>query len=73
METFVVCLPDAAEGACAQRFQSYVGVAYQDSSLFFTYLLPSARSWEQGDDRTVLCLVTTTGQKLTASVKGSKR
>lgn len=69
--------PDAlrafAEGACAQRFQSYVGVAYQDSSLFFTYLLPSARSWEQGDDRTVLCLVTTTGQKLTASVKGSKR
>ncbi|MGN6088201.1 MAG: septum formation family protein [Actinomycetes bacterium] len=69
--------PDAlrsfAEGACAQRFQSYVGVAYQDSSLFFTYLLPSARSWEQGRDRTVLCLVTTTGQKLTASVKGSKR
>jgi hypothetical protein len=62
-----------AKGACAQRFTAYVGVDYQDSSLFFTYLLPSARSWEQDDDRTVLCFVTTTGGTLTTSVKGSRR
>jgi Septum formation len=62
-----------AKGVCAQRFTGYVGVDYLDSSLFFTYLLPSARSWEQDDDRNVLCFVTTTGGKLTSSVKGSRK
>jgi hypothetical protein len=62
-----------AKGACAQRFRGYVGVDYLDSSLFFTYLFPSARSWEQDDDRKIICFVTTTGDKLTASVKGSKK
>lgn len=62
-----------AKGACAERFKSYVGIDYLDSSLFFTYLFPSARSWEQDDDRNVICFVTTTGQKLFESVKGSKK
>jgi hypothetical protein len=62
-----------AKGACAQHFTAYVGVDYLDSKLFFTYLLPSPRSWEEDDDRTVLCFVTTTGGTLTASVKGSRR
>lgn len=62
-----------AKGACAQRFGSYVGIDYLDSSLFFTYLLPSARSWEQDDDHTVLCFVTTTGGTLNASVRNSRK
>ncbi len=61
-----------ANGSCAQAFVGYVGVSYLDSSLYFTYLLPSARSWEQGSDRAVLCFVTTTGKPLVASVKGAK-
>jgi putative regulator of septum formation len=61
-----------AQGACAQRYAGYVGVDYLDSSLFFTYLLPSPRSWEQQGDHEVLCFVTTTGAKLTKSVKGSR-
>ena len=62
-----------AQGSCAQHFQDYVGVDYLDSKLFFTYLLPSARSWEQDSDRDVICFITTTGSKLTASVKGTKQ
>ncbi|MCU1658329.1 MAG: hypothetical protein JWO57_2985 [Pseudonocardiales bacterium] len=63
-----------AQGACAQRYKAYVGVDYPDSKLFFTFLLPSARSWEQDSDRNVLCFVETTGTaKLTTSVKGSKQ
>ena len=62
-----------ADGACAQEYTGYVGKDYLDSSYFFTYLLPSARGWEQQKDRTVLCFVTTTGQQLTSSVKNSKR
>lgn len=65
-------LKSFADGACAARFASYVGIDYQDSSLFFTYLLPSARSWSQGDDRKVVCFITTNGSLLHKSVKGSK-
>ena len=57
-----------ADGACLQRFAAYTGVDYRDSSLFYTYLLPSVRSWAT-DDRTVVCLVTSTGAPLTASVR----
>jgi len=60
-----------ADGACAEAFEGYVGVDYRDSTLYFTYLLPSARGWDQGPDRDVLCLITTTGSTLTSSVKGS--
>ena len=62
-----------AQGACAQEFGRYVGVSYLDSSLFFTYLLPSPRSWEQADDRKVICFVTTTGATITYSAKNSKK
>jgi hypothetical protein len=65
-------LQSFANAGCLQRFEPYVGVAYEDSSLFYTYLLPSVRSWTQ-QDRTVVCIITTTGQPLSASVRGSKR
>lgn len=60
-----------AEGGCAGAYKTYVGVDYLDSSLFYTYLLPSARSWED-DDRSVVCFVTSTGEPLQGSAKGSK-
>ena len=66
-------LKQFADAACAQHYADYVGKDYLDSSYFFTYLLPSARGWEQQKDRNVLCFVTTTGQQLTTSVKNSKR
>ena len=65
-------LKSYADAKCAEQFEKYVGISYLDSSLFFTYLLPSARGWEQSDDRSVLCFVTTTGADLTSSVKESK-
>ena len=60
-----------ADGVCAGGFEEYVGVDYRDSALYFTYLLPSARGWDQGPDTSVLCFVTTTGEQLTATVRGS--
>ena len=61
-----------ADANCAEQFQNYVGISYLDSSLFFTYLVPSARGWEQQNDHNVVCFVTTTGDELTSSVKASK-
>jgi hypothetical protein len=65
-------LQSFAQAGCLQQFQGYVGIAYEDSALFYTYLLPSVRSWTQ-DDHTVDCIITTTGQPLTASVRHSRR
>lgn len=64
-------LKDFADGACIEHFAEYVGVDYRDSDLFFTYLLPSARGWEQGQDRAVTCFITTTGEQMTSSVRGT--
>lgn len=64
-------LKNFAEGTCAREFTDYVGVSYLDSDLFFTYLLPSARSW-QDEDREVLCFVIDSGRPMTGSVKGAK-
>lgn len=66
-------LTQFAQGACAQRFGRYVGVSYLDSKYFFTYLLPSPRSWESAHDRNIICFVTTAGGMLTSSVKDSKQ
>lgn len=64
-------LQSFANGACLDGFSHYVGVDYRDSSLFFTYLLPTIRSWSSGD-HTIDCVATTTGRRLTSSVRGSK-
>jgi len=61
-----------ADAICAQNFEDYVGISYLDSSLFFTYLLPSARGWEQSKDRAVICFATSTEAELTASVRESR-
>jgi hypothetical protein len=61
-----------ADGACAGEYGKFVGVDYLDSELFYTYLLPSARSWED-DDRSVVCFVTSAGEPLQGSAKGTKR
>jgi hypothetical protein len=62
-----------ADGKCLERYADYVGIDYADSELFYTYLLPSARSWQDSKDRTIVCIVTTTGEQLTKSVQGSQR
>lgn len=61
-----------ADGACAGAYKPYVGVDYLDSRLYYTYLLPSARSWED-EDRSVVCFVTSAGEPLQGSAKGSKQ
>ncbi len=63
-------LTEFADGACAGAFGTYVGIDYLDSTYFFTYLLPSPRSWESGD-HDVLCLATSSQGPLTGSLKGA--
>lgn len=60
-----------AKAACLDHFSGYVGIPYQQSTLYFTYLLPSVLSWADGD-RTVVCVVESVTGPLKRSVKGSK-
>ncbi|MDA8075798.1 MAG: septum formation family protein [Actinomycetota bacterium] len=60
-----------ANAACLDHFASFDGIPYQQSKLYFTYLLPSVRSWADGD-RTVVCVAETVGRPLTKSLKGAK-
>ncbi len=49
-------LADWAEPFCYRYFESYTGIAYQDSDLDFGYLYPTEGSWN-GGDREVICFV----------------
>ncbi|MGH9187372.1 MAG: septum formation family protein [Acidimicrobiales bacterium] len=68
-------LMEDAQSVCAAEFEPYVGTDYVNSGLFFTYLVPSVQSWQEEDerDRTIVCLVSGTGEPETGSVKGSQR
>jgi hypothetical protein len=61
-----------AQSACAQQFKGYVGKDYLDSSLFFTFLLPTPQGWAQHLDRWVLCFIESSQGLRTSSAKGSK-
>ena len=62
-----------AEKLCVQPFAEYIGVDYVDSSLFLTYLLPSLRSWEDGD-KDVTCIAQVIDAKgIEGTLQGSQR
>ena len=58
-----------ANAQCLQAFGTYTGTDYLDSKLFFSYLQPSIRSWNDGKDRTVVCVIVATGKPVTGSVR----
>lgn len=64
-------LDNFANAACLDRFAGFDGIPYQQSKLYFTYLLPSVRSWADGD-RTVDCVAETVTRPLRRSIQGAK-
>lgn len=57
--------------ACQEEFATYIGKPYQESTLEVTYFSPTQESWEQLDDREILCLVYDPEGDTTGSLKGS--
>lgn len=66
-------LTNFANALCLNEFQPYVGSAYTGSSLYYTYLYPSPRSWDDSlkRDREIVCVLHSIGGKLTHTAKGS--
>jgi Septum formation len=64
----------AAETCRGQDFEDYVGVPYVESEWFAYPRWPTESGWEQGNDRTILCFVTTEDlSPTTGSVEGSNQ
>lgn len=53
-------LSSASDGMCLGAFEDYVGVPYLDSDVQFTYLYPSLASWQDEEDREVVCILVST-------------
>jgi len=61
-----------AQRECLGAFQPYVGISAFDSTLFFTWMVPSLEGWNDKKDRDVLCLLgAQDGRQLVKSMKGS--
>lgn len=48
-------LTDEAAARCREEFRRYRGAAVEGSELGIFYLLPSRETWEDDDDRTIVC------------------
>ncbi|MCB0076991.1 MAG: septum formation family protein [Anaerolineales bacterium] len=58
---------------CTLDFESYVGLAYDQSELFFSTLAPNAASWDAGS-RAISCILEgDTGVMLQGSMRGANR
>lgn len=45
-----------ADEVCVDAFEGFVGVEWEESTLEYTSLFPTAEGWEDHDDREALCL-----------------
>jgi len=66
-------LAEECSWQCYERFEPFVGIAYESSALEVNMLWPCQTSWSQGD-RTVICsVIDMYGEPLTGSMAGSMR
>ena len=67
---------EKAQTDCKAAFEEYVGISYDDSTLYLSYYYPTEETWTEINDREILCIVTTTDDfatKAPGSVKGSAK
>ena len=64
---------EQADIGCLARFEAFVGIEYDFSTLYYDVLFPLEESWKDGD-RLVQCMVTQESyMKVSGSAKGSRR
>ena len=65
---------EALEGCTGDRFEDYVGVPYAESDIFYDSLAPNEQTWNEADDRTVICFAVSSDRSATeGSVKDANR
>jgi hypothetical protein len=53
----VDALGQFAQVKCLDAFQAFVGISAFDSALTYSWLVPSLESWNDKDDRDILCVL----------------
>lgn len=67
-------LESFAQAACLRDFEVYVGISAFDSELFYSWIVPTLTSWDEEDDREVLCVAgMRNGAPLIGTVRNSER
>ncbi|MGN8025689.1 septum formation family protein [Microbacterium sp. 22242] len=65
---------DTEVNKCAEdAFTSFIGVAYDASSLDVSYMTPTKDTWEKMNDRLVQCIVSDPAGQTIGSLKGAAR
>jgi hypothetical protein len=65
---------DLADEFCTSEFEEFVGLAYDESELWLSYLYPSNEGWTWEDDRQILCFISITDEApTTGTLAGAKR
>jgi hypothetical protein len=64
----------AADEGCYAAFEPFVGTTFEESEYGFSSLTPSEESWDELDDREVLCLIANyDGTPKTGSAEGTAK
>ncbi len=62
-----------ADDFCYGQFQTFVGMAYEQSVLGLSYFMPSKESWDGMGDREVLCILVDPAGGVTGTMQGANR
>jgi hypothetical protein len=69
----VDALGSFAQVKCLSTFEDFVGISAFDSQLSYTWLVPTLKSWNDHDDRNVLCVLNRRdGTPLVGTMRGAK-
>lgn len=66
-------ITEQANDGCEAPFTTFIGIPYADSALDVNTYTPTKRSWEEGNDRKVSCLVSSPDGQTTGTLKGSAK
>jgi hypothetical protein len=64
---------EQATSGCLERFESFVGVPYEQSELYFMTLEPTEEGWVQLDDREIVCLLIPESGTFSYDARNSRR
>lgn len=65
---------DQGDQLCAgQTFQDYVGVAYDQSEIYFTALVPTEGAWDGGDHEIACILTSEDSSPLSGTLRNASR
>ncbi len=62
-----------AEQRCVALFTDFVGIPYDESRLEVAYLTPTEGGWSRGDHSVTCVVAGAPGEKLTGSMRGTRR